>query len=47
LVKSSQIVAAGLQDLGKMMATSAQTSMSDAMSTFRALTSVRSLVGTL
>ena len=43
LVKSSQIVAAGLQDLGKMMATSAQTSISDAMGTFRALTSVRSL----
>lgn len=46
LVKSSQIVAAGLQDLGKMIAISAQTATSDAMSTFRTLTSIRSLVET-
>ena len=43
LVKSSQIVATGMQDLGKMMADSAQASMDDALSTFRALSTVRSL----
>ncbi len=43
LVKSSQIFATGLQDLGKLMAASAQATMDDAMSAFRALTAVRSL----
>lgn len=43
LVKSSQIVATGLQDIGKMMAASAQASMAEAMETFRALSSVRSM----
>jgi len=43
LVKSSQIVAAGLQDIGKMMAAGAQASMDETMSTFRALGSVRSI----
>ncbi len=42
LVKSSQIVATGLQDLTKLMAAGAQSSMDEAMSQFRALTSVRS-----
>ncbi len=43
LVKSSQIVATGLQDIGRMMATSAQASMSEAMETFHALSGVRSI----
>lgn len=43
LVKSSQIVATGLQDLTKLMAASAQSSLDEAMGQFRALTSVRSL----
>ena len=43
LVRSSQIVASGLQDIGKMMAASAQASMAEAMETFRALSSVRSM----
>ncbi len=43
LVKSSQIFATGLQDLGKLMAAGAQATMDDAMSAFRAMTAVRSL----
>lgn len=43
LVKSSQIVATGLQDLSKLMAASAQASMDEAMHAFRAMTGVRSL----
>lgn len=43
LVKSGQIVATGLQDIGKLMAASAQASMEEAMSTFRALSGVRSM----
>ncbi|MBC7800407.1 MAG: phasin family protein [Gemmatimonadaceae bacterium] len=43
MVKSSQIFATGLQDLTKMMAASAQASMDEAMTTFRAMTSVRSV----
>ena len=43
LVKSSQIFANGLQDISKLMAASAQTTIDDAMSAFRAMTSVRSL----
>lgn len=42
-VKSGQIVATGLQDLAKMMAASAQASMDETMSTFRAMTTVRSV----
>ena len=43
LVKSSQIVATGLQDISKMIAASAQASMEEAMNTFRALSGVRSM----
>ena len=43
LVKSSQIFTTGLQDLGKLMAASAQATMDDAMTAFHAMTSVRSL----
>ena len=43
LVKSSQIFATGMQDLSKLMAASAQATMDEAMSAFRAMTSVRSL----
>ena len=43
LVQSSQIVATGLQDLSKLMAANAQASMDEAMTTFRAMTNVRSL----
>jgi len=43
MVQSSQIVATGLQDLSKLMAASAQASIDEAMSAFRAMTSVRSL----
>lgn len=43
LVKSSQIFATGMQDVSKLMAASAQAAMDDAMSAFRAMTSVRSL----
>ena len=42
-VKSGQIFATGLQDLTKMMAASAQAAMDETMSTFRAMTSVRSV----
>ncbi len=42
LVKSSQIFANGLQDISKLMATSAQTTIDDAVSAFRAMTTVRS-----
>ena len=41
-VKSSQIFATGLQDMGKMFAASAQATMDETMSTFRAMSSVRS-----
>ena len=43
LVKSGQIFATGMQDLSKMMAASAQTAMDEAMSTFRAMATVRSM----
>jgi phasin family protein len=43
LVKSSQIVATGLQDISKMMAASMQASIDEAMGTFRALSGVRSV----
>ena len=42
-VKSGQIVATGLQDIGRQFAATAQATMDEAMSTFRALTSVRSI----
>jgi phasin family protein len=42
-VTSSQIWAAGVQDLSKHMATSAQAAMEEGMSTFRALAGVKSL----
>lgn len=43
VVKSSQIFATGLQDLSKLMVAGAQETIDDAMSAFRAMTSVRSL----
>lgn len=43
MVKSGQIWAAGMQDLGKQMAATAQASFEESMSTFKALTSVKSL----
>ena len=43
MVKSSQIVAAGLQDLGKQMAANAQAAVDESMSTFRALAGIRSM----
>jgi phasin family protein len=43
LVKSGQIFATGMQDLSKMMAASAQTAMDEAMSTFRAMATVKSM----
>lgn len=42
MVKSSQIVANGLQDISKLMAASAQATLDDAMGAFRAMTGVRS-----
>ena len=43
LLKSGQIWAAGMQDLSKQVAASAQASFDETMSTFKAMTSVRSL----
>ena len=43
MVKSGQIWAAGMQDLGKQIAATAQASFEETMSTFKALTSVKSL----
>jgi phasin family protein len=43
LLKSGQIWAAGVQDLSKQMAASAQSSFDETMSTFKAMTSVKSL----
>jgi phasin family protein len=43
LVKSGQIWAAGMQDLGKQIAANAQASFEETMSTFKALSSVKSL----
>lgn len=42
LVKSSQIVATGMQDLTKQIASAMQASMDETMTTFRALAGVRS-----
>ena len=41
LVKSGQILATGMQDLTKQFAATAQASMEEAMSTFRALSDIR------
>jgi len=43
LLKSGQIWAAGVQDLSKQMAATAQASFDETMSTFKAMTSVKSL----
>ena len=43
LVKSSQIVATGLQDLTKQMAANAQAVVDESLSTFRAMSTVRSV----
>ena len=43
LVRSSQIVATGLQELSKQMAANAQATMDESMSTFRAFAGVRSI----
>lgn len=43
MVKSTQILAAGLQDLTKHVAATAQANMDETVSTFRALTGVKSL----
>jgi len=43
LVKSSQIVATGLQDITKQLAANAQAAVDESLSTFRALSSVRSV----
>lgn len=42
LIKSGQIVANGWQDLSKQFAAHAQAAMDESMSTFRAMTGVRS-----
>ncbi len=42
-VKSSQIWVTGMQDLSKSVAAAAQASMEESMSTFKALTSVKSV----
>jgi phasin family protein len=43
MVRSSQIWAAGLQDISKLIAANAQASFDETMSTFKAMTSVKSL----
>jgi len=43
MVKSSQIWSAGVQDLSKQVAASAQATFDETMSTFKAMTSVKSL----
>ena len=43
LVKSGQIWAAGVQDIGKQMAANAQASFDETMATFKAFSSVKSL----
>ncbi len=43
VVKSSQIVASGLQDLTKQIAANAQAVMDESLSTFRAMAGVRSV----
>jgi phasin family protein len=43
MIKSGQIWAAGMQDLSKHLASAAQASLEDSMSTFKALSGVKSL----
>ena len=43
LVKSGQILATGMQDMTKQMAATAQASFDEAMGTFRAIASARSV----
>jgi phasin family protein len=43
LVKASQIMATGLQDISKQIAANAQSAVDESMSTFRALAGVRSV----
>ena len=43
LIKSSQIVATGLQDMSRMVAASMQSTMDETMSAFRAMSGVRSI----
>jgi phasin family protein len=43
MVRSSQIWAAGLQDISKLIAANAQASFDETMSTFKALSSAKSL----
>jgi phasin family protein len=43
MMKASQILATGLQDISKHVAANAQASMEESVSTFRALTTVKSL----
>jgi phasin family protein len=43
MVKAGQVWAAGVQDISKQMAATAQASFEETMSTFKALSSVRSL----
>jgi phasin family protein len=43
MVKSGQIWAAGVQDIGKQIAANAQASFEETMSSFKALTSVKSV----
>jgi phasin family protein len=43
MVRAGQIWAAGVQDIGKLMASTAQASFEDTMSTFKAMSSVKSL----
>ncbi len=43
LVRSSQILATGMQDMSKQMAATAQSSMEEMMATFRAMAGVRSI----
>lgn len=43
VMKSSQIFAIGMQDLSKQFAASAQAAMNETLSTFRALTTVKSI----
>jgi phasin family protein len=42
LVKSGQVWASGVQDIGKLMAANAQSSFDETLSTFKALSSVKS-----
>ena len=43
LVKSSQIVATGLQDISKQIAANAQAAVEETLTTYRALSTVRSI----